>query len=120
MRAKLVGTVRCELCEKLIKRDDAIIKDDMYYCAECNEANYKEEIEQLAYEEEDLIYLKKRDTITKEEYMAIKSAVLKHHGCLDSYTESDILFIIEYMLGFKNVYISNDDYIAKLIREIFY
>ena len=120
MRTRLIGTVRCELCEKLIKRDEAIVKNDMYYCAECNEMNHKEEIERLTYEEEDLIYLKKRDTITKEEYMAIKGAVLRHHGCLDSYTESDILYIIEYMLGFKNVYIDNDDYMAKLIRDIFY
>ena len=59
------------------------------------------------------------DTITKEQLMAIKSGVLKHHKCVNDEVISDILFIIEYAFGFKNSYIP-EDYMIDIIKDVFF
>ena len=61
---------------------------------------------------------KKIECITKEQFSAIKSGVLKHHMCVDEYMIADILFIVEYVLGFKNSYIP-DDYMIEIIENVF-
>lgn len=61
---------------------------------------------------------KKIDSITKEQFSAIKSGVLRHHRCVDEYMISDILFIIEYAFGLKNSYIP-DDYMIEIIENVF-
>lgn len=61
---------------------------------------------------------KKIDTITKEQFMAIKTGVLRHHKCVDEYMISDILFIVEYAFGFKNSYVP-DDWMLEIIEDVF-
>ena len=61
---------------------------------------------------------KKIDTLTKEQFSAIKTGVLRHHKCVDEYMIADILFIIEYAFGFKNSYIP-DDYMIEIIEDVF-
>ena len=60
----------------------------------------------------------KTDTLTKEQFSAIKTGVLRHHRCVDEYMISDILFIIEYAFGLKNSYIP-DDYMIEIIENVF-
>lgn len=60
----------------------------------------------------------KTDTLTKEQFSAIKTGVLRHHKCVDEYMISDILFIIEYAFGFKNSYIP-DEYMLEIIEDVF-
>lgn len=60
----------------------------------------------------------KTDTLTKEQFSAIKTGVLRHHRCVDEYMISDILFIIEYAFGLKNSYIP-EDYMIEIIEDVF-
>lgn len=61
---------------------------------------------------------KTTDTITKEQFMAIKTGVLRHHKCVNDAMISDILFIIEYAFGFKCSDIP-DDYMIEIIENVF-
>jgi hypothetical protein len=58
------------------------------------------------------------DEITREQYRAIKSAVLRHHKCVNEDTVLDILFVIEYIFGFKNSSIP-DEYMIDILNDIF-
>ena len=58
------------------------------------------------------------EVLTKEQLSKIKSGVLKHHMCVDEYMISDVLFIIEYVFGFKDNYIP-DDYMLEIIEDVF-
>ncbi len=61
---------------------------------------------------------KKIDCITKEQFSAIKTGVLRQHKCVDEFMISDILFIIEYAFGFKNSYVP-DDWMLEIIEDVF-
>ena len=61
---------------------------------------------------------KKIECLTKEQFMAIRSGVLKQHMCVDEFMISDILFIIEYAFGLKNSYIP-DDWMLEIIENVF-
>lgn len=118
MRKNIVKYVRCDECNSLIARESAKEYNDMYYCDECYASIAVNDI----VEEEDnrdLTYMKKKTSITREELKAIKGAVLNHYGYYDEFVESDILFIIEYILGFKEEYIP-DEYMIDIIKKIFY
>ena len=58
------------------------------------------------------------DSITKEQFSKIKTGVLRHHKCVDEYMIADILFIVEYVFGFKDSYIP-DDYMIEIIEDVF-
>lgn len=118
MRKNIVKYIRCDKCDSLILRDTAKEYDDKYYCDECYAViAIKEIIEEE--DNRDLTFMKKRTSITREELKAVKGAVLKHYGYYDEFVESDILFIIEYILGFKEEYIP-DEYMIDIIKKIFY
>ena len=57
------------------------------------------------------------DTLTKEQFAMIKSAVLSHYRCVDEQVISDILFIIEYAFGFKASYIP-EDYMIDILERL--
>ncbi len=58
------------------------------------------------------------DTLTKEQFAKIKSGVLRHHMCVDEYMISDMLFIVEYMFGFKDSYLP-DEWMKEIIEDVF-
>ena len=58
------------------------------------------------------------DAITKEQLAIIKSGVLKHYRCINDEMILDILFIIEYLFGFKDHCIP-DDYMYEILEDVF-
>ena len=58
------------------------------------------------------------DAITKEQLSIIKSGVLRHYKCINDEMILDILFIIEYLFGFKDNCIL-DDYMIEIIENVF-
>lgn len=117
MRKNIVKYIRCDKCNSLIARDTAKEYDDMYYCDECYASIAIKDI--IEEDNRDLTYMKKKTSITREELKAVKGAVLNYYGYYDEFVEGDILFIIEYILGFKEEYIP-DEYMIDIIKKIFY
>ena len=58
------------------------------------------------------------DAITKEQLSIIKSGVLRHYKCINDEMILDILFIIEYLFGFKDNCVL-DDYMIEIIDNVF-
>lgn len=58
------------------------------------------------------------DAITKEQLAIIKSGVLRHYKCINDEMILDILFIIEYLFGFKDNCVL-DDYMIEIIDNVF-
>ena len=57
------------------------------------------------------------EVITKEQLAIIKSGVLRHYMCVNDEMISDILFIIEYLFGFKDNCIP-DDYMYEIFEDV--
>ena len=58
------------------------------------------------------------DAITKEQLSIIKLGVLRHYKCINDEMILDILFIIEYLFGFKDNCVL-DDYMIEIIENVF-
>ena len=57
------------------------------------------------------------EVITKAQLAIIKSGVLKHYMCVNNEMILDILFIIEYLFGFKDNCIP-DDYMYEIFENV--
>jgi hypothetical protein len=58
-----------------------------------------------------------RNEVTKNDIMRVVDLVVDHYGYMDEWVESDIVFIVEYVLGETDN--KPDDYMIDIINEVF-